>query len=294
MNTLKEAFSLAVEVHHSEKKSGTEILFLYHPLAVASLVLKYGGNLEQTQAALLHDTIFDSRSSEADLAARFGKETARLAYAFNDPEMSSEAKADWRKKREAYLNKLKTLDEEALLVVGCEEFHELSELVSDLRYIGVDVWKRYPVPSMELGWYFREILSVLNRGIQRPVAKRLVSDFAAVLRVLQDAVFEGQGPCARPRGIRSTNFSPVITRAPARVARGFLNPIPSKSWKRRRSFVGSGKNKACPNRTYRASPPEKSPWVVCGKGWISPAPEESSAFTAWTVRLSFPSKAARR
>jgi hypothetical protein len=83
---------------------------------------------------LLHDTI--GSMTEAELAGRFGAETARLAFAFADPPLAPGAPDTWRARREAYLRKLATVDDAALLVVACEELHELGDLLHDLKYTG--------------------------------------------------------------------------------------------------------------------------------------------------------------
>src|SRR5690348_12212904 len=110
---LHNALALAEHIHQGTAKSGTDYPFLYHPLAVASLVLKYGGSLAQAQAALLHDTIVDPQISEERLTREFGPEVARLAFAFADPPPSANtggAKAleVWQRTRESYLVKLAT------------------------------------------------------------------------------------------------------------------------------------------------------------------------------------------
>lgn len=39
-----DALALATEAHHGQVRKGTDIPYISHPLAVASLVLEYGGS----------------------------------------------------------------------------------------------------------------------------------------------------------------------------------------------------------------------------------------------------------
>lgn len=188
---LLDAFALASEVHHNVIKKGTEYPFLYHPLAVAALVLKYGGNEAQVQAAFLHDTISDSEITPQRLTEKFGAEVSRLAYAFSDPQMSEEVARDWQKTRQAYLDKIASQDDDALLVVACEELHELGELMSDLRRVGADAWQRFSAPPHAVFWYFREIMVLCNRRLTAPRYQGLVGEYGAVLRRFQRGLFEG-------------------------------------------------------------------------------------------------------
>ena len=52
-----KAVELAVEVHKGQLKKLTDNPYIFHPLAVASLVMQYGGDEEQAMAAVVHDTI---------------------------------------------------------------------------------------------------------------------------------------------------------------------------------------------------------------------------------------------
>lgn len=190
---LVEALRFASERHQGQLKKGTSSPFLYHPMAVASLVLKYGGTEAQAAAALLHDTIGEEGVTEALLRDRFGAEVAALAYSFADPALPPGVPADWRSMKFAYLEKLQGLDESALLVVACEELHDGSELMQDLRYHGILTWKRYPVHAMDMTWYYRELLKIFMRRLRDDRHRGLVGEFAAFTRSLSERVFEGSG-----------------------------------------------------------------------------------------------------
>ncbi len=59
------ALSLALEAHAGQIRKGTEnalglpLPYITHPVAVATLVQRYGGNEDQVIAALLHDVLED-------------------------------------------------------------------------------------------------------------------------------------------------------------------------------------------------------------------------------------------
>jgi (p)ppGpp synthase/HD superfamily hydrolase len=179
-----EAFRFAWDRHQGQKK-GSGVPFVYHPLAVASQVLRYGGDEDLAAAALVHDTI--ASVTEAELQERFGAETARIAYGFEDPPLPEGA--GWTDAKRAYLAKVRSLDERTLLVVACEELHECGELLHDLRYEGASVWKRYPVHSMEVFWYFKELLAIFHTRLKRP---ELISEFARAVAQLKGITLENK------------------------------------------------------------------------------------------------------
>lgn len=54
-----QALALALQAHEGQKRKGTSIPYLSHPMAVASIALEYGADEDQAIAALLHDVLED-------------------------------------------------------------------------------------------------------------------------------------------------------------------------------------------------------------------------------------------
>ncbi len=183
---LLNAFEYAEIAHIGQKKSGTEIPLISHPLAVASFVLRYGGTETQAQAALIHDTINDPGITEEEIAEKFGSAVTRYVFAFADPPFPSGATPGWKERRVAYLTKLTALDEDVLFVIACEELHDLSELLHDLRHVGVKTWDRFEAAPVDLYWGYRELLKLFyDRLPKTPGATQLAAEFARCLRELK-------------------------------------------------------------------------------------------------------------
>lgn len=197
MNLLVSALEFASRIHAGQTwkertLDGVPVPFLHHPMGVCAFVLKYGGTDVQGAAALLHDTIAEPGVTESLLREKFGESVSWLVSAFTDPPSPKGEVLDWRASKQAYLAKLRGLnDPEALLVVACEELHEALELLHDIRHQGIAVWKRYPVHQMEVFWYFRELLSIFVSQLSALRFKTLVGDFGAAVKSLKEVVFEG-------------------------------------------------------------------------------------------------------
>ena len=74
---LFDAFTFADAEHHGQlRKSGEP--YIIHPIAVAEIVADLGLDVDSVIAALLHDTIEDTRATHADVAKRFGLTVADL------------------------------------------------------------------------------------------------------------------------------------------------------------------------------------------------------------------------
>lgn len=72
-----EAFVVANDAHSTQKRSSGEP-YITHPVAVASLLADMRLDCETIMAALLHDVIEDTETSQEDLAEQFGSTVASL------------------------------------------------------------------------------------------------------------------------------------------------------------------------------------------------------------------------
>jgi hypothetical protein len=193
---LSRALTLAERLHAGEDWKGTGRPYLFHPLAVASLVQRYGGDVEQAAAALVHDAIERPEAAPAALATALGAEVSRLAHAFADPPEAAGV-ADWGERKKLYLAKVRGLDRRARLIIAAEELHELDVLLDDLRERPpIEVWPRYGATRHNVGWYFREMLLSLQQAAARdpsPTAgeRAILATFAGRVRALLPQTFEG-------------------------------------------------------------------------------------------------------
>lgn len=192
---LSQALEWAEKAHQNQTRPNGSTPFITHPLAVCALVLQYGGTQEQAAAALLHDTLNTRKISRDQVQEQFGSEIARLVAAFEDlPSLSPQNSQDWGTEKKYYLNKIRELDESIVWVVGCEELHELTELLYGIRNFSPSIWSQYPTHPMNLGWYYKEIFQILYRKLSpQPLGKKLLSEYATALKQLQEIVFESAG-----------------------------------------------------------------------------------------------------
>jgi (p)ppGpp synthase/HD superfamily hydrolase len=78
-----EALALVCELHRSQARKGTQIPYVSHLLAVASLALEYGATEDEAIAAVLHDAVEDQAGEPTaqGIENRFGKSVADIVRA---------------------------------------------------------------------------------------------------------------------------------------------------------------------------------------------------------------------
>ena len=73
---IERAFVFAAEKHKGQVRKGSNIPYIGHPIEVAMLVAKMGGDPEMIAAAALHDTLEDTDTTYEELVLEFGYRVA--------------------------------------------------------------------------------------------------------------------------------------------------------------------------------------------------------------------------
>jgi len=182
------ALALAAAAHQGQIRKGTEnavglpLPYITHPVAVAALVQRYGGNEAQILAALLHDVLEDAGSAWAQpIQDGFGPEVLDLVEFCTDgmPDAAGR-KPPWRQRKEAYLAHLGAAAGPGLLVSACDKLMNLQAILLDLTEIGENVWDRFTGGKEGSLWYYQELVSSFAGRVPEPLAESLRRDLARV------------------------------------------------------------------------------------------------------------------
>lgn len=158
----EEALQLAARLHARQQRKGTDVPYVSHLLAVASLVLEDGGDEDQAIAALLHDAVEDQggRPTLERIRERFGERVARIVDGCTDAE--TEPKAAWLARKERYVARLRHAPEEVRRVSAADKVHNARAILADLRRHGDSVWSRFSADRDGVLWYYRSLVSAFN------------------------------------------------------------------------------------------------------------------------------------
>jgi (p)ppGpp synthase/HD superfamily hydrolase len=156
-----DAVRWASVLHADQSRKGTQIAYVSHLLAVASLVLEDGGTEEEAIAGLLHDAIEDCHVSEAEIRARYGGPVAEIVVACSEERPPG---ATWDQRKRDYLTHLgdPALSAGALRVTSADKLHNARAILSDLHRNGSSVWDRFNAGVSDQAWYYTEMARVLT------------------------------------------------------------------------------------------------------------------------------------
>lgn len=176
------AFELAARVHARQRRTGTKIPYIAHPMAVASQVLVWGGSEDQFIAALLHDVLEDGGAQYVPvIAEKFGSNVLRMVEGLSDAvPQPGEKKAPWLERKTRYLAHLAEAGDDTLLVSIADKWHNLSSILADVRAMGDDLYLRFVKEAANRAekkrltlWYYSELVGIYERrGVPGAAALR--------------------------------------------------------------------------------------------------------------------------
>lgn len=173
---LYDAIELAARAHHGQVRKGTEIPYIVHPLAVASLLIRVECPEQLVIAALLHDVVEDTAFPIREVAARFGPEVADLVNALSEPDKS----ASWEDRKAHTLEYLEQKADDAVLIVAlADKLDNIRAIREGLESDGEKFWGRFNRPREKQRWYYQRLQSVFSTRVSREPALTLLAAFKA-------------------------------------------------------------------------------------------------------------------
>jgi (p)ppGpp synthase/HD superfamily hydrolase len=189
------AMALAIELHGSKRRLGTEIPYPAHLLVVTGLVLEDGGDEDQGIAALLHDAAEDAggRPTLERIERQFGPRVEAIVEACSDT-LDPDDPRSWRERKQRYLEHLPAVNDDAVLRVAlADKVHNARSIVRDYRTEGPALWERFTNKTVDDQlWYYGRLLAFFAERRPGPLVDDLrhaideLAELVATDALLQD------------------------------------------------------------------------------------------------------------
>jgi (p)ppGpp synthase/HD superfamily hydrolase len=161
-----EALTLACILHRRQARKGTQIPYIAHLLAVASIALEHGATEDEAIAAVLHDAIEDQGGPPTEMRIRdaFGENVAAIVRACSDTD--EVPKPPWRERKQRYIAHLGASDTtpSARLVPAADKLHNARSILADYRTGGESLWSRFNAGRDDTLWYYRSLVDLRRQG----------------------------------------------------------------------------------------------------------------------------------
>lgn len=170
-----EALGFAAELHLNQRRKRTDIPYVSHILAVASIVMESGATEDEVIAALLHDAVEDQggRPMLEQIRARFGETVAAIVEGCTDA--CIEPKPAWKSRKEAYIAHLRDprTSSSVRLVSTADKLHNARTILRDYRQLGEQLWSRFSGGREGTLWYYSSVADALRASGRTPVIQEL-------------------------------------------------------------------------------------------------------------------------
>ena len=154
---IHEAIIFATFKHQNQKRKGTEIPYIVHPMEVMQLLSAEGLSEEIVIAGILHDTLEDTDTKPEEIEQKFGK--AVLDIVLTESEDKSKT---WRERKQHTIDCLKKDTMATKLVCCADKLSNIKSMYADFLSIGEKLWQRFNAPKEDIKWYYESIVNALT------------------------------------------------------------------------------------------------------------------------------------
>ena len=140
------------------------IPYLSHLLGVSGIVIEDLGSTDEAIAGLLHDVLEDQDPDHvraAEIAEMFGPDVLEIVKACSGPKAEDEGMADYRTRKQVYLDQLTSERNTAGIRVSlADKVHNARCTVNDLEAEGPSVWDRFNAGSKDQLWWYGSLADI--------------------------------------------------------------------------------------------------------------------------------------
>lgn len=183
---LLDAVEYACDAHGGNVRKGTDIPYIVHPLEVGRLtwdtLIEYkkilgGREMEAIAAAILHDTVEDTKTTKQDIMEKFGENICFLvACETEDKRENLPASDTWKIRKQEFLAELCEAPVYAKIISMCDKVSNLRDTAADYKKIGDKVFERFnQKDKSEHKWYYEEILNRLEEFRELSIYKEFAT-----------------------------------------------------------------------------------------------------------------------
>jgi (p)ppGpp synthase/HD superfamily hydrolase len=181
---IKKAIQFAARKHHGHMRISsnpeTPLPYVTHLFSVALLVAEDGAHDDVVTAALLHDTLEDTKTTREEIVAAFNERVAELIEA-----VSEDKGLEWKERKIEYLAQIEKGDADALLIAIADKVDNVESRIEEYEEAGPAFFDKWPRPNADYLWFYGEALRIAQSRLpDHPLTKRYAESHVRQLEVL--------------------------------------------------------------------------------------------------------------
>lgn len=171
---INKAISFASLAHSNQKRKGSDTPYVLHPLEAGIIVSQIKYDEDLICAAILHDTVEDSKVGYEALKIIFNERITELVKAQSEDKSKS-----WQERKQHTIDYLNSVEDEDIKIVALgDKLSNMRAIHRDYIKLGEKLWERFNVKEKSKhGWYYMSLvnsLRSLNKYMEYQEFKELV------------------------------------------------------------------------------------------------------------------------
>lgn len=193
---LHNAIIFATLKHQNQKRKGTEIPYIVHPMEVMQILTENNCPENVIIAGILHDTLEDTDTTPQELEAKFGKSVLDIALSESEDKSKT-----WRERKQHTIDCLAKDSMETKLVRCADKLSNIKSMYADLQEQGEKLWERFNASKDDIKWYYESIVNALTDLQQYKMYEELAETVKAVFDIekFDSHYFHPEYTCCRER-----------------------------------------------------------------------------------------------
>ena len=164
---LERALRAASRWHRDQRRKGSDIPYISHPVGVALILARLGFPEAVIAAGLLHDVVEDTEATAIEIEEIFGVDVAAIVATCTETKAdASGADRPWADRKRDYLEQVASGSIEARAVALADKLHNLASIRFDLES-GNDVWRLFHADREAVLSYYQECVERFEAGESR-------------------------------------------------------------------------------------------------------------------------------
>ena len=179
VHPLHRAIRFAEQAHRGQKRKGSDVDYIVHPMEVLQLLTQMGASQELQIAGVLHDTVEDTDVTIEEIRAAFGDRVAALVGSHTEDKTKS-----WRERKQATLDELKAAERDVKLLIMADKVSNLRSMLWDYGQLGEALWDRFNAPKEAQAWVNGAMREILQDFLMDADAAPVYRELAALYEAL--------------------------------------------------------------------------------------------------------------
>ena len=166
LDLVSDAIAFSTKAHDGMRRRKSEAPYVLHPMEVGAIIGTMTDDQQVIAAGILHDVVEDAGITLEEIGEAFGERVMTLVSSETENKREDLPPEDtWRIRKEESLEKLKTTDDIAVLMLWIgDKLSNIRAIYRDYLVEGDDVWKKFHQSNINVqAWYYRSILKYTER-----------------------------------------------------------------------------------------------------------------------------------